>query len=138
MPSGRRSRKSWRPPKFIPRGWANISICPEHREHLTTAIRFFHGGWGKISAAATAQEAIDLWQPDLLVNLGTCGGFEGRIARGTIILVTRTIVYDILEQMSDPDEAISHYSTELDWTGCPTRCPIRWYAACWFLPTVIS
>lgn len=76
--------------------------------------RFFHGGWGKISAAATTQYAIDHWQPDLLVNLGTCGGFDGQISRGTILLVTKTIVYDIIEQMSDPIGAISHYSTELD------------------------
>ncbi len=77
-------------------------------------VTLFHGGWGKISAAATTQFVIDHFQPGLLVNLGTCGGFEGRIANGAIILVTRTIVYDIIEQMSDPDEAISHYSTELD------------------------
>jgi adenosylhomocysteine nucleosidase len=76
--------------------------------------RFFHGGWGKISAAATTQYVIDHFQPDLLINLGTCGGFEGRVARGTVILVEKTIVYDILEQMSDPDEAIVHYSTDID------------------------
>ncbi|MGD0751398.1 MAG: hypothetical protein ABSA23_08310 [Anaerolineales bacterium] len=85
--------------------------------------RFFHGGWGKISAAATAQAAIDRWQPDLLVNLGTCGGFAGRITRGKIILVAQTIVYDIIEQMSDPAEAISHYSTELDLTWLPDPLP---------------
>ena len=78
------------------------------------SIRFFHGGWGKVSAAATTQYVLDHWQPDLLVNLGTCGGFAGRIERGTIILVEKTILYDIIEQMSDPDEAITHYSTELD------------------------
>jgi adenosylhomocysteine nucleosidase len=66
-------------------------------ESPDTVTRLFHGGWGKISAASTAQAAIDLWQPDLLVNLGTCGGFAGRITRGTIILVARTIVYDIIE-----------------------------------------
>lgn len=77
-------------------------------------IRFFHGGWGKISAAATTQYGIDHFQPDLLVNLGTCGGFEGCITRGTIILVTKTIVYDIIEQMFDPEAAIKDYSTELD------------------------
>ncbi len=76
--------------------------------------RFFHGGWGKISAAATTQYAIDRWKPDLLVNLGTCGGFAGRIERGAIILVERTLLYDIIEQMSDPDEAIAHYATDLD------------------------
>lgn len=78
------------------------------------ALTFFHGGWGKISAAAGAQYAIDHYSPDLLVNLGTCGGFAGRIERGTIILVERTIVYDILEQMSDPEAAIAQYETELD------------------------
>jgi adenosylhomocysteine nucleosidase len=77
-------------------------------------LTYFHGGWGKISAAATAQYAIDHFRPDLLINLGTCGGFEGRISRGTVILVTKTIVYDIIEQMSDPDEVIAYYSTELD------------------------
>jgi adenosylhomocysteine nucleosidase len=87
----------------------------EHFEHQ--GATFFHGGWGKISAAATAQYVIDRFQPDLLVNLGTCGGFEGRIERGAIILVERTLVYDIVEQMTDTDEAIKHYSTrlELDW-----------------------
>jgi adenosylhomocysteine nucleosidase len=90
-----------------------------------SATRFFHGGWGKISAAATVQAAIDRWQPDLLVNLGTCGGFEGRITRGTIILVAQTIVYDILEQMSDPDEAITHYSTELDLSWLHEPYPHR-------------
>jgi adenosylhomocysteine nucleosidase len=84
-----------------------------------TDVRFFHGGWGKISAAATTQYVIDHYQPDLLVNLGTCGGFEGHIQRGMIILVTRTIVYDIFEQMFDAEEALKHYSTELDlsWLG---------------------
>ncbi len=85
--------------------------------------RFFHGGWGKISAAATAQATIDRWQPDVLVNLGTCGGFEGCITRGTIILVSQTIVYDIIEQMSDPTEAISHYSTKLDLAWLPALLP---------------
>jgi adenosylhomocysteine nucleosidase len=77
-------------------------------------LTYFHGGWGKISSAATTQYIIDLYQPDLLVNLGTCGGFKGRISSGTIILVTKTIVYDIFEQMSGSDEAIAHYSTDID------------------------
>ncbi len=80
----------------------------------TRHLTLFHGGWGKISAAATAQYAIDHFKPDLLINLGTCGGFAGRIKTGTVILVERTIVYDIIEQMTDSDEAIQHYSTEID------------------------
>ncbi len=77
-------------------------------------LTLFHGGWGKISAAATAQYVIDHFQPDLLVNLGTCGGFAGRIETGTVILVERTLVYDIIEQMGDGDEAIAHYATDID------------------------
>ena len=87
---------------------------------------FFHGGWGKISAAATAQYAIDRFHPDLLVNLGTCGGFSGSIESGSIILVDRTLVYDIVEQMGDTAEAIAHYTTELDlsWLKQPYPHPV--------------
>ncbi len=77
-------------------------------------VTLFHGGWGKISAAATAQYIIDHFQPDLLVNLGTCGGFAGRIETGAVILVERTLVYDIIEQMGDGAEAIAHYTTDID------------------------
>ena len=90
-------------------------------------IHFLHGGWGKISAAASAQYAIDRWQPDLLVNLGTCGGFEGEIERGAIILVEKTIVYDIIEQMGDYDAHIAHYSTVIDndWLAGQYPIPVR-------------
>ena len=77
------------------------------------------GGWGKVSAAASAQWAIDHHHPDLILNLGTCGGLEGRIERHTILLVERTYQYDIQEQMTDPEEANRFYSSELDltWLG---------------------
>jgi adenosylhomocysteine nucleosidase len=86
-------------------------------------VRFFHGGWGKVSAAATTQYVIDQFHPDLLINLGTCGGFQGRIERGTVILVERTIIYDIVEQMTDGAQAIAHYSTELDLSWLPEGMP---------------
>jgi adenosylhomocysteine nucleosidase len=87
---------------------------------------FFQGGWGKIAAAGSTQYAIDRWQPDLLINLGTCGGFEGQIERGQIVMAERTIVYDIIEQMGDYDEHIDHYSTRinLDWLGDNTPIPV--------------
>jgi adenosylhomocysteine nucleosidase len=77
-------------------------------------VSLFHGGWGKISAAATTQYVIDHFKPDLLVNLGTCGGFLGRIETGAVILVERTLVYDIIEQMGDSAAAIENYSTTID------------------------
>jgi adenosylhomocysteine nucleosidase len=90
-------------------------------------VVFFRGGWGKISAAASAQYAIDRWAPSVLVNLGTCGGFRGEIERGEVLLVERAIVYDIVEQMTDPEAAIAHYTTDLDlsWLGGELPQPVR-------------
>ncbi len=87
------------------------------------SVTFLHGGWGKIAAATSTQYAIDHLRPDLLVNLGTCGGFEGRIETGVVILVERTLVYDIIEQMTDPDVAIGHYTTTLDLSWLPPQLP---------------
>ncbi len=86
-------------------------------------IVFLHGGWGKISAAASTQYVIDRWSPQLLVNLGTCGGFEGQIEKGTVVLVERTIVYDIIEQMGDYDEHIAAYSTDIDLSWLEAAYP---------------
>ncbi len=90
-------------------------------------VTFFHGGWGKIAAAASAQYVIDRWSPTLLVNIGTCGGFEGAVEVGEILLVTRTLVYDIVEQMGDAEAAIAHYATDLDlaWLADPLPMPVR-------------
>ncbi len=97
-------------------------------------LTLFHGGWGKISAAATAQYVIDHFQPDLLVNLGTCGGFDGRIEAGAIMLVERTLVYDIIEQMGDSAEAIDHYTTDIDLSWLNVRQRILDIAGEWNRP----
>jgi adenosylhomocysteine nucleosidase len=88
---------------------------------------FFHGGWGKIAAAASAQYVIDRWQPSLVVNLGTAGGFAGAIQTGEVILVEETLVYDIIEQMGDYQQALDHYTTRLDlsWLPQPYPQPVR-------------
>ena len=87
----------------------------------------FQGGWGKISASASAQYVIDRWQPDLLVNLGTCGGFEGEIERGTVILAERTAVYDIIEQMDDDTPFLAFYATQVDlsWLAEPYPMAVK-------------
>lgn len=87
-------------------------------------IRFFHCGWGKIASAGAMQYLLDHYSPDLVVNLGTCGGFEGVVQRGDVILVERTIVYDIVELMGDLN--ISEYyasSLDLDWLPGPLPYP---------------
>ncbi len=77
-------------------------------------VVFLHGGWGKIKAAGSAQYAISRWNPKLMVNLGTCGGFQGRIEAGEVVLADKTIVYDLVEQMAAPESAIRAYTTTLD------------------------
>jgi adenosylhomocysteine nucleosidase len=102
-------------------------VMPVEVRQQAQAVLFFHGGWGKISAAATTQYVIDRWAPQLLVNLGTCGGFEGQIEKGAVVLAERTIVYDIFEQMGDFDEHIAHYSTKIDLSWLDAAFPERHY-----------
>lgn len=93
-----------------------------HDEHIS----FFHSGWGKISSAGSMQYVIDKYSPDLIANLGTCGGFEGGVQRGETILVDRTYVYDIVELMGDLD-IVSYYGSSLDlsWLAEPYPFPAR-------------
>jgi adenosylhomocysteine nucleosidase len=88
---------------------------------------FLEGGWGKISAAASTQYAISHWSPDLVVNLGTCGGLAGQIERHEVVLVDRTVVYDIIEQIGDPLVAQNYYRVNLDmsWLPQPYPQPVR-------------
>jgi adenosylhomocysteine nucleosidase len=88
-------------------------------------VVFFHGGWGKIAAAASTEYAISRWHPEVLINLGTCGGIEGRAQRGEKLLVTRTITYDIREAMGDSAEAIRAYTTDIDLTWLDGSFPLQ-------------
>lgn len=92
----------------------------------TWNLKLFHSGWGKIASAASMQYVIDHYAPDLIVNLGTCGGFEGRTQRGDLILVDRTIVYDIVELM-DVEDISPYYASSLDlnWLVEPYPFPVR-------------
>jgi adenosylhomocysteine nucleosidase len=89
-------------------------------------VTFFHAGWGKIASAGALQYIIDHYQPDLLVNLGTCGGFEGVLQQGDVVLVEQTFVYDIIELMGDYD-ITTYYASSLDlsWLIGPEPHPTR-------------
>jgi len=89
-------------------------------------ISFFHSGWGKIASAGSMQYVIDRYSPDLIVNLGTCGGFEPEVRQGEIMLVEKTYVYDIVELMGDLD-IVSYYASSLDlsWLAEPYPYPAR-------------
>lgn len=89
-------------------------------------LKLFHSGWGKVASAAMLQYVIDHYSPDLVVNMGTCGGFEGVVNQGDVILVDRTFVYDIVELMGDLDIS-TYYASALDlgWLTEPYPHPVR-------------
>jgi adenosylhomocysteine nucleosidase len=89
-------------------------------------VTFFHCGWGKIASAGAIQYLIDHASPDVIINLGTCGGFEGSVQQGDIILVDKTYVYDIIELMGDLD-ITNYYASSLDlsWLAEPYPHPVR-------------
>lgn len=89
------------------------------------SVLVFHGGWGKVSAAASTQYVVDRWDPYVLINLGTCGGFAGPVDRGTIILAERTVIYDIIERMGDANGAVADYTTALDLSWLKAEPPVE-------------
>lgn len=85
-------------------------------------LELLHSGWGKIASAGAIQYVIDQKQPDLIVNLGTCGGFEGAAKLGDIVLVERTFIYDIVELMGDLN-IVDYYASRLDLSFIPEPYP---------------
>lgn len=89
-------------------------------------LQIFHSGWGKIASAAAMQYVLDHYSPELVINLGTCGGFEGVVNQGDVILVDGAFVYDIVELMGDLDIS-TYYASSLDlsWLAEPHPYPVR-------------
>jgi adenosylhomocysteine nucleosidase len=119
--------------------WAGIKpLFPDvqtshftYGEYFQTSINnvpvsFFHASWGKTASAAAFQHILDKYNPDLTINLGTCGGFAGVVDQGDLILVEQTFMYDIVELMGDMN--ISEYyasSLDLSWLVDPNPFPAR-------------
>jgi Nucleoside phosphorylase len=82
-----------------------------------------HSGWGKTATAAACQHLIDLHQPQLILNLGTCGGLEGRAEVDEILLPEETAMYDIVEGMSAYSEALAYYRIRADLNWLPAKLP---------------
>lgn len=88
-------------------------------------LLFFHEGWGKVSAAGATQYLIDRFNPEIIINIGTCGGFYGKINRFDIVLADETIIYDIIEAMGDSKDAIAEYTTKLDLSWIGDSFPVK-------------
>jgi len=111
----RATKKLFPDEKFSTSPWGEYFF----KEFEKEKVLVFHEGWGKVAAAGATQYVIDQFNPEVLINLGTCGGFEGGVERSEIILADRTIIYDIAEAMGDSKEAIADYSVTIDlsWLG---------------------
>lgn len=88
---------------------------------------FLYTGVGKIRAAAATQYAVQRWKPPLVVNLGTCGGFAGEVRRGDVVLVSRTVVYDMVDRTAAAAPILDGCATELDlsWLREAHPAPVR-------------
>ena len=114
----------------------HVPMTVEHSPYGDFAIHqlggepvvMLHGGYGKVSAAGSAQYAIDRWHPRVLINLGTAGGFASDVKVGDVVLVTKTTIYDIYEAMGDAAETIADYATTIDTSHWPARLASRVHA----------
>ena len=81
---------------------------------------------GKTASAGALQYILDRYTPDVIVNLGTCGGFAAVVNQGELILVDRTFNYDIVEMMGDLN-ILDYYASSLDlsWLTRPYPVPVR-------------
>ena len=73
---------------LLPAEWKRLKpgiegLLSEHRDRLVEKRKEFLA-W------------CDRWQPRLLVNIGTCGGFAARARVGDVVLASHTVVYDIV------------------------------------------
>jgi adenosylhomocysteine nucleosidase len=64
----------------------------------------YHSGPTKTCASAACQFAIDKWNPDAIVNLGTCGGVSTGVKRLSLIRASRTVQYDCIIRFGEKRE----------------------------------
>jgi adenosylhomocysteine nucleosidase len=107
-------RKKYPDASYLKSPWGEYFFSEFSTGKSKTNVLFFHEGWGKTAAAGGTQYVIDKFSPEVIINIGTCGGFEGEVERFDIILANQTIIYDIREAMGDSKEAIAAYTTEID------------------------
>ena len=85
-----------------------------------------YGEYFQTTVASALQYIFDRFTPDLVINLGTCGGFAGVVNHGDVILMEQTFIYDIAELMNSAD-VTDYYASSLDlsWLAEPHPYPTR-------------
>lgn len=96
-----------------------------HTRIAGQSVILYNSGWGKTSTAGACQYGIDQWKPNLLINLGTCGGVLGRTTIGETLIVNETAMYDLKETMSDYAQAIDYYESRANLSWLPESLPMN-------------
>lgn len=60
---------------------------------------FYNSGSSKTRSSAACQFAIDNWKPDVIFNLGTCGGVNEKLKKLDLIIANKTVQYDCIIRM---------------------------------------
>lgn len=101
------------PPKIYttPYGSCFILAMESSEDSEKEFVVFVQGGWGKIAAAGSTQYVIDRWNPRLLANFGTCGGFYPHTTVGDLLLIEQAVVYDMHVLIGSQEEEERFYTT---------------------------
>jgi adenosylhomocysteine nucleosidase len=94
----------------------------QNQYRLGREVIWFKSGWGKIGSAGSTQYVIDKWKPDLIINIGTCGGFMGKIDLYQIVLVKKTVVYDMIDFIGTVDKSIKYHTTTIKLSWLTDKC----------------
>jgi len=93
--------------------YGNWFLHPDKQTNKNEVI-WFKSGWGKIGSAGSTQYVIDKWKPDLIINIGSCGGFRGKIDLYQLVLIKKTVVYDMIDFIGTKGTSIKFYKTDIN------------------------
>lgn len=129
---------------YAMRGEIKSLLTPEAQpERVAAGVAFYRirenvvaccGGVGKVNAAMATQLFIDLYRPDLLINVGVAGCFED-VPIGTLVLAEKFMQHDVdttavgdpigmvstVEKVEFPTAELEKAKSAMDRTGRPYR-----------------
>jgi len=76
---------------------------------------FFHSGATKTRSSAACQYAIDNWEAEIIIVLGTCGGVDTRLKTLDVVIADKTAQYDCIDRMgNEPYVFYEEFVTSID------------------------
>jgi len=106
-------RRRFKDEKLNKSPYGNWFVHPDNHSAKKEVI-WFKSGWGKIGSAGSTQYVIDKWKPELIINIGTCGGFYGKIDLYQLVLVKKTIIYDMFDFIGTVGKSVKYHTTNIN------------------------